>query len=251
MLSKTEIIEIHGKIIVDLLLLLERSEKIAKLSNNRAIVYNGIIILNHVFNMNIIHDTPKDILLHNCQKGSFCYLEYIEQACDKKIVANMDFSVIYSFICKQTMNFLNNYDSMKASPSIYNVLNILQKNMDTIVLLNLDLPLKILIKITDIYLVHFAKLLYRFGNDRKHYYCFMSIVFEKIKAARLDSHNCYFVFLNTLYMTLCKLKNKKMVELNASIGDNLLLATIMECDFEKEQSIKKMVKEFFNLDTTH
>lgn len=246
MLSKTEIIEIHGKIIVDLLLLLDRSEKIAKLSDTRAIIYNGIVIIGHVFNMNIIHDTPKDILLHNCQKGSFCYLEDIEQACDKKIVDDMDYSSIYSFICKQTMNFLNNYDSPKPPPVIYNVLNILQKNTDTIVLLNIDLPLKTLIRMTNIYLVYFAKLFYRFGNTRNTYYSFMTIVFEKMKTTH--NQEAYFVFLNTMYVTACKLKSKKMLELHATIGDNLLFATLVECDFEKEQSIKKMVKDFFNVE---
>lgn len=245
MLSKTEIIDIHGKIIVDLLLLIDRSEKIAILPNNRSILYNGIVVLNHVFNMNIIHDTPKDILLYNCQKGSFCYLEYIEQACDNKIVENMDFSVIYSFICKQTMNFLNNYDCPKASPSIYNLLTALQKNTDTIVLLNLDLPLKNLIKITDIYLVHFAKLFYRFGNDKNVYYSFMTIIFEKIKATHNSNIDSYFVFLHAVYMTACKLKSKKMLELNTNIKENLMFALMMDCDFEKEQSIKKMVKDFF------
>ena len=249
MLSKTEIIEIHGKIIVDLLLLMERSEKIAKLSNIHAIVYNGIIIIHHVFNMNIIHDTPKDILLHNCQKGSFCYLEYIEQACDKKIVYDMDFSVIYSFICKQTMNFLNNYDSPKATPIIYNLLNIIQKNMDTIVLLNIELPLKTLIKITDIYLVHFAKLFYRFGIDRNTYYYFIEIVFEKMKTTINDDSYC--IFLNTLYMTACKLKSKKMTELNSIVRDNLLYSTLIECDFENEQSIKNLVKDFFHVESIH
>jgi hypothetical protein len=249
MLAKTEIIEIHGKIIVDLLLLIDRSDKIAKLSNIRSIIYNGVIMINHVFNINIIHDTPKDILLHNCQKGSFCYLEYIEQACDKKIVDDMNFSVIYSFICKQTMNFLNNYDSPKATPNIYNVLNILQKNNDTIVLLNLDLPLKTLIRITDVYLVDFAKLFYRLGNDRNTYYSFMAIVFEKIKAQPRATHESYFVFLNTLYMTICKLKSKKMLESNAYAQDNLLFATLVDCDFEKEPSIKKMVKEFFHVES--
>lgn len=248
MLSKIEIIELHGKIILDLLLLIDQSDKIAKSTNMYSILYNGIVVLNHVFNMNIIHDTPKYILLHNCQKGSVCYLEYIEQACDKKIMDNIDFSVIYVFICKQTMNFLNNYDCAKAPPNIYNLLNILQKNMDTIVLLNLDLHLKILIRFTDIYLVNFAKLLYRHGNDRKAYYSFMSIVFEKIKESHCENSNSYFVFLNTLYLNLYKLKSKNMLEVNQCAKENVLYALLMDCDFEKDQSIKKLVKYFLHSD---
>ena len=243
MLSKTEIIEIHGKIIIDMMIIIDNSDKIANLLNTQTIVYNGINMLNHIFTMNVIHDIPKDILLHNCQTGSFCYLEYIEQACDKQIVQNMDFSTIQSFIYKQTMNFLNTSGSTPPS-TISNLLNLLQKNTQVLIFLNMDLQLKTLISMCDKYFINFAKLICKLeshANDT--YYMLLTIVFENMKA-----HSCsttaYFVFLDSVYGTMCKLKSKKQLELNTQ-KENLMYLLLDEYDLHDDRDIKKMVKNFF------
>ena len=243
MLSKTEMIEIHGKIIIDMMIIIDNSEKIANLLNTQTIVYNGINMLNHIFTMNIIHDIPKDILLHNCQTGSFCYLEYIEQACDKQIVQNMDFSTIQSFIYKQTMNFLNTSGSTPPS-TISNLLNLLQKNTQVLIFLNMDLQLKTLISMCDKYFINFAKLICKLETDASEtYYMLLTIVFENMK-----THSCsptaYFVFLDSVYGSMRKSKSKKQSESNTQ-KENLMYLLMDEYDLHDERYIKKMVKNFF------
>lgn len=243
MLSKPEIIEIHGKIIIDMMIIIGNSDKIANLLNIQTIVYNGINMLNHIFTMNVIHDIPKDILLHNCQTGSFCYLEYIEQACDKQIAQNMDFSAIQSFIYKQTMNFLNTSGSTPP-PTISNLLNLLQKNTQVLIFLNMDLPLKTLICMCDKYFIDFAKLFFKLEVDASDtYYTLLTIVFPNMKA-----HSCatvaYFVFLDAVYGTMCKFKSKKQLESNTQ-KENLMYLLMDEYDLHDDRDIKKMVKDFF------
>ena len=244
MLSKKDIIEIHGKIMIDLLVMIHKSEKIANLLNIKIIVYNGINMLNHIFNMNVIYDTPRDILFHNCQKGCFCYLEYIEQAVDKQIVQNLDFSTIYSFVYRQTINFLNTSATMK-NPSICNLLNLLRKNMDVLILMNMDLSLKTLITICDCYLINFAKLFYKIGKESSDiYYTLMGVILNKmVKSAYTE--NYYFAFLDAYYTNIYKLKNKNLLPTTEQLKDNVMLALIQDIHIEAEKDVKKMVKDLF------
>jgi hypothetical protein len=240
MLSKTEIIEIHGKIIIDMMIIIDNSDKIANLLNIQTIVYNGINMLNHIFTMNVIHDIPKDILLHNCQTGSFCYLEYIEQACDKQIAQNMDFSAIYLFIYKQTMTFLNTSGSPHPPSTISNLLNLLQKNTQVLIFLNMNLHLKTLISMCDDYFIDFAKLFCKL-NEADTYYMFLTIVFENMKAHSCST-NVYFVFLESVYSTISKFRPTKIS--NAQ-KENMMYLLMDEYDLHDDRHIKKMVKDFF------
>lgn len=246
MLSKKDIIEIHGKIMTDLLVMIHKSEKITHLPNIKTIVYNGMNMLNHIFNMNVIYDTPRDILFHNCQKGSFCYLEYIEQAVDKQIVKNLDFSTIYAFVYRQTINFLNTSTTMK-NPSIDNLLNLLQKNLEVLIWMNMELSMETLIIACDCYLINFSKLFYKLNNDRDIYYTLLSIIFEKMAMTpQYEKH--YFVLVDAYYTNIYKRKTKNFLTTTYHLKDCVLLALMEEMPFENEKNIKKMVRELFAIE---
>ena len=239
MLSKNEIIEIHGKIIIDLLVMIDKSKNIPSLLNIKSIIYNGIIMLNHIFIINIIHDIPRDILLHNCQTGCFCYLEYIEQAFDKNIVQKIDFSTIHTFIYKQTISFLNISNTEKPPTSIYNLLNILQKNTQVIILLNIDLPLKTLITMADCYLIKFAKLFNK-SESNSNYYTILTIVFEKMRSTIIGDMDAYFILLDAMYLHIQK--NKHIQD----ASEKILYFLQNDYDLNDKNQLKKIAKDVFS-----
>ena len=238
MLSKNEIIEIHGKIIIDLLVMIDKSKNLPSLLNIKTIIYNGIVMLNHIFVINIIHDIPRDILLHNCQTGCFYYLEYIEQAFDKNIVQKMDFSTIHAFIYKQTINFLNTSNPEKPPSVICNLLNILQKNTQVLILLNIELPLKTLIKIANCYLIKFAKLFSK-SESKNIYYTFFTMVFEKMHMITELEPATYFILLDVMYLHIQKNKNTQDVD------ENVLYFLLNDYNMNDKNQLKKMVKDVF------
>lgn len=238
MLSKNEIIEIHGKIIIDLLVMIDKSKNLPSLLNIKTIIYNGIIMLNHIFAINIIHHIPRDILLHNCQTGCFCYLEYMEQAFDKNIVQKMDFSTIHAFIYKQTINFLNTSVAEKPPPAIYNLLNILQKNTQVLILLNIDLPLKTLITIADCYLTKYATLFDK-SESNNTYYTFLTIVFEKMRSIPMGEMDSYFILLDAMCSHIQKNKH------TADASENVLYFLLYHYNVNDKNQLKKMVKDVF------
>jgi hypothetical protein len=189
--------------------------------------------------MNVIYDVPKDILLHNCQMGTFCYLEYIEQACDKQIAQNMDFSTIYSFVYKQTLNFLNTSDCPPPS-TISNLLNLLQKNTHVLIFLNMNLHLKTLISICDKYFIDFSKLFYELEKNDT-YYMFMTIVFGNMKAQSCST-NAYFVFLHSVYSAI--LKDKKHL-ISHIQKDKMMYLLLDAYNLHEDRQIKKMVSDIF------
>lgn len=238
MLSKNEIIEIHGKIIIDLLVMIDKSKNLPSLLNIKSIVYNGIIMLNHIFAVNTIHQIPRDILLHNCQTGCFCYLEYMEQAFEKNIVQKMDFSTIHAFIYKQTINFLNTSTPENPPPTIYNLLNILQKNTQVLILLNIELPLKTLITIADCYLIKFATLFNK-SESNNNYYTFLTIVFEKMRSITPVETDSYFILLDAFYLHIQKNKHAK------NANENVLYFLLYDYNVNDKNQLKKMVKDVF------
>jgi len=243
MLSKKEIIEIHGKIMTDLLVMIHKSEKIAPLLNIKVIVYNGMNMLNHIFNMNVVYDTPRDILFHNCQKGSFCYLEYIEQAVDKQIVQNLDFTTIYSFVYRQTINFLNTSNTIK-NPSIDNLLNLLQKNLEVLIWMNIEVSMETLISVCDCYLINFAKLFYKLNNNTEIYYTLLSSGLTNLAKSPIKEQY-YFVFLDAFYTNIYKLKTKNLLPTTCQLKDAAMLASIQDVFIHEEKDVKKMVKGYF------
>ena len=243
MLSKKDIIEIHGKIMTDLLIMIHKSEKTANLPNINIIVYNGMNMLNHIFNMNVIYDTPRDILFHNCQKGCFCYLEYIEQAVDKQIVQNLDFSTIYSFVYRQTINSLNTVNAIK-NPAICNLLNLLQKNLEVLILMNVGVSMETLIRLCDCYLINFAKLFYKLNNNNDIYYTLMTVFLKKMAS---NHEKYYFVFLDAYYTTIYKLKTKNSLPTTYHLKEAVMFAMIQDISIQEEKDVKKMVKELFTI----
>jgi len=244
MLSKKDIIEIHGKIMTDLLIMIHKSEKTVALPNINIIVYNGINMLNHIFNMNVIYDTPRDIVFHNCQKGCFCYLEYIEQAVDKQIVQNLDFSTIYSFVYRQTINFLNTANTIK-NPAICNLLNLLQKNMEVLILMNVGVSMETLIRLCDCFLINFAKLFYKLNNNSDIYYTLMTVLLKKMAS---NHEKYYFVFLDAYYTTIYKLKTKNSLPSTYHLKEAVMFAMIQDISIAEEKDIKKMVKDLFAIE---
>jgi hypothetical protein len=246
MLSKKDIIEIHGKIMTDLLVMIHKSEKIAPLSNIKIILYNGMNMLNHIFNMNIIYDTPRDILFHNCQKGSFCYLEYIEQAVDKQIVQNLDFTTIYSFVYRQTINFLNTSNTIK-NPTICNLLNLLQKNLEVLIWMNMEVSMETLISLCDCYLINFAKLFYKLNNNIDIYYTLLRSGLTNL-AKTSNNEQYYFVFLDAFYTNIYKLKTKNLLPTPSQLNHAVMLSLIQDVSIAEEKDVKKLVKEFFTIE---
>jgi S-ribosylhomocysteine lyase LuxS involved in autoinducer biosynthesis len=94
--------------------LLNNSTIIQSLPNKRMILKVGLDAITHIFCYKLIKTHNIDVSLINCQKGYYCYLEYIEQIHKNSITEDLDVKDAVLFIYNKT---IGNTEDEKIEPN--------------------------------------------------------------------------------------------------------------------------------------
>jgi hypothetical protein len=198
-MNKTETIDTYAKIMSDLLIMFSNSE-LHKLDNAVAILYNGINIVTHIFQMHLAK-SPANIL-YCCQKASFCYLEYIDQLQKSDVVNTLPLSDIAIFLFKQSDS------ETSVAPSTHEITipppNHLVKYMNHMMHILMDwnhpmeLPFSIVICST--YLAEYGKTFESYPDQIEYLNCIIQ------KVAMTDE--AYYHFLAAYYKRFLKTQKK-------------------------------------------
>jgi hypothetical protein len=214
-MNKTETIDTYAKIMSDLLIMFSNSE-LHKLENAAAILYNGINIVTHIFQMHLAKSP--DNVLYCCQKASFCYLEYIDQLQKSDVVNTLPLSDIAIFLFKQSES------DRSVSPSSDEITippNHLVKYMNHMMHILMDwnhpmeLPFRIVICST--YLAEYGKTFETYPDQIEYLNCIIQ------KVAMTDE--AYYHFLAAYYKRFLKTQKKggskyDLMDLYAYLGDH-------------------------------
>jgi hypothetical protein len=198
-MNKTETIDTYVKIMIDLLIMFSNSD-LHNLENAVAIIYNGINIITHIFQMHLAK-SPANVL-YSCQKASFCYLEYIDQLQKSDVVNTLPLSDIAIFLFKQSES------ETSVAPSTHEVTipppNHLVKYMNHMMHILMDwnhpmeLPFRIVICST--YLAEYGKTFESYPDQIEYLNCIIQ------KVAMTDE--AYYHFLAAYYKRFLKTQKK-------------------------------------------
>ena len=110
-------------ILIEYLHLIESSDTLPTMDYTDKIVQIGLQSLIHIFKLSILHTQNVEIAFCYCQKGMFCYLEYIEQMTKTNTMHNLENIDAVLFEYNKTLMELYNskaaaIDGMNGSTSI-------------------------------------------------------------------------------------------------------------------------------------
>ena len=198
-MNKTETIDTYAKIMSDLLIMFSNSE-IHKLENAVVILYNGINIVTHIFQMHVTK-SPANVL-YCCQKASFCYLEYIDQLQKSDVVNTLPLSDIAIFLFKQSESETSvapSTDEITISPPTNHLVKYMNHMMHILMDLNHPMELPFRIVICSTYLAEYGKTFETHPDQIEYLNCIIQ------KVAMTDE--AYYHFLAAYYKRF--LKNQK------------------------------------------
>lgn len=198
-MNKTETIDTYVKIMIDLLIMFSNSE-LHKLENAVAILYNGINIITHIFQMHLAK-YPANVL-YCCQKASFCYLEYIDQLQKSDVVNTLPLSDIAIFLFKQSeseTSVASSTDEITPPPPPNHLVKYMNHMMHILMDWNHPMELPFRIVICSTYLAEYGKTFESYPDQIEYLNCIIQ------KVAMTDE--AYYHFLAAYYKRF--LKNQK------------------------------------------
>ena len=198
-MNKTETIDTYSKIMSDLLIMFSNSE-LHKLENAVVILYNGINIVTHIFQMHLAK-SPTNVL-YCCQKASFCYLEYIDQLQKSDVVNTLPLSDIAIFLFKQSESETSvalTTDEIAPPPPPNHLVKYMNHMMHILMDWNHPMELPFRIVICSTYLAEYGKTFESYPDQIEYLNCIIQ------KVAMTDE--AYYHFLAAYYKRF--LKNQK------------------------------------------
>ena len=81
-----------------------KSELLKNINNSDYIIFVGLHSIIHIFKISFINTNNINTTYYNCQKGYFCYLEYIEQINKSNLIHSLNIIDSITFIYKNSLN---------------------------------------------------------------------------------------------------------------------------------------------------
>jgi len=97
------IIELYVRLVNEYYSIMEQSNILKTIENNRFIIYVGLTTINHIFKINLIATKNIQTTYYFCEKACYCYLEYIEQINKTEILNNLNINDVVKFVYKETI----------------------------------------------------------------------------------------------------------------------------------------------------
>jgi hypothetical protein len=129
MIQEKDVIDKYVLLLIEYTQLVNTSDIIKTLENPDLFVY-GLNALIHVFKLSVHITKSVDTTVSYCQKGMYCYLEYIEQLHKSNLVNNLDCSDAIAFVYSKTIGDIFGSQTNAQSTTISNVLS-LNNNYET------------------------------------------------------------------------------------------------------------------------
>lgn len=123
MIREKEVIDKYVLLLLEYTHLVNTSDIIKTLENPDLFVY-GLNALIHVFKLSAHITKSVDTTVSYCQKGMYCYLEYIEQLHKSNLVNNLDCSDAITFVYTKTIGDIFGSQTNAQSTTITNVLSL-------------------------------------------------------------------------------------------------------------------------------
>ena len=87
---KKDLLDKYISILLEYLQLVNASATLKSMDHSEKIIQIGLQSILHIFKLSILHTQNVEIAFCYCQKGMFCYLEYIEQMTNTNTMHNLD-----------------------------------------------------------------------------------------------------------------------------------------------------------------
>ena len=227
-MNKTETIDTYVKLMCDLLILFSNSD-ISKLNNAVSILYNGINIITHIFQMHL--ENPPANVLYSCQKACFCYLEYIDQLQKTDVVNTLPLSDIAIFLFKQS-ECEHVTETVDELPLPNHLVKYMNQMMHILMDWNHPMELQFRIVICSTYLAEYCKLFEAYPNHSDYLNC----IIQKINM----TDEVYYHFLGAYYKRF--LKNQKKGKTTYDMMDlYVYLGTHTSQELNDVSSVKSFV----------
>jgi len=123
MTQEKDIVDKYILLLLEYTQIVSTSDIIKTLENPDLFVY-GLNALIHVFKLSIHITKSVDTTVSYCQKGMYCYLEYIEQLHKSNLMNNLDCSDAITFVYSKTVGDIFGSQTNAQSTSITNVLSL-------------------------------------------------------------------------------------------------------------------------------
>jgi hypothetical protein len=111
-MDKSALIDKYVCVLLEYLLIMQESEVVLSLHNREYAIQLGIAAISHIFKLTFIQ--TKDIVTAetNCQKGIYCYIEYIEQFHKLNSTQSIDFADALGFIYDKTLSDIHSFTNI-------------------------------------------------------------------------------------------------------------------------------------------
>ena len=113
--TRKELIQRYESIVYDYLAIMNSSETMKSMESAKYIIQLGLNVITHIYKLSFYFTKNVATSADHCQKGIYCFIEYIEQTCKLGYInastgniSNFDFMDSVAFIYDKTISDLKN-----------------------------------------------------------------------------------------------------------------------------------------------
>lgn len=129
MSAQSDLIEKYSTIVYEYFAIMHASELVRSMDNHKHIVQLGLNAITHIYKLAFLSSKNVSTAVGHCQKGIYCFIEYIEQMNKLSSLHNLDCADVIMFIYDRSLSDIYGGRSSSGSSSVFtNILSFSQSH---------------------------------------------------------------------------------------------------------------------------